>query len=171
MTELNKICLAEIFSMSAHRAMGQKRKYTGECYTVHTQEVASLVKGFCGSDDMICAAHLHDVVEDTAITLGDISGVFGERVADLVSWLTDVSKPEDGNRAIRKAIDREHLANAPADAQTIKCCDLISNTKSIVEHDPNFSRVYLREARELLAVMDKALPAARELAIDGIRGG
>src|SRR6476620_2581497 len=36
------------------------------------------------------------------------------KVADLVGWLTDISKPSDGNRATRKGIDRDHLAKAPA---------------------------------------------------------
>jgi (p)ppGpp synthase/HD superfamily hydrolase len=131
------------------------------CYTKHTVEVADLVAKFGGSEEMIAAAHLHDVVEDTQISLNDIEKVFGPVVADLVSWLTDTSKPEDGNRAARKAIDRDHLAEAPAAAQTIKCCDLISNTASIPAHDPSFAKVYLEEKRQLLAVMTKSNPEAR----------
>ena len=80
---------------------------------------------------------------------------FGTDIATLVGWLTDVSKPEDGNRAVRKAIDREHTAAAPAEAQTIKLADLISNTKSIMAHDPTFAKVYLEEKRLLLAVMTR----------------
>jgi hypothetical protein len=80
---------------------------------------------------------------------------FGADIAALVGWLTDVSKPEDGNRAHRKAMDREHTAAAPAEAQTIKLADLISNSKSIMEHDPAFAKTYLEEKRLLLAVMTK----------------
>ena len=156
---------ARLYAQAAHRAVGQKRKYTGECYTVHTLDVAALVASFDGTPEMVAAAHLHDVVEDTAIEVADILEVFGGEVADLVDWLTDRSKPEDGNRAVRKAIDRDRLGAAPAEAQTIKCCDLISNTNSIVEHDPSFAKVYLREKAELLEVMTSADPRARDAAL------
>ena len=80
---------------------------------------------------------------------------FGIDIATLVGWLTDVSKPEDGNRAHRKAMDRAHTAEAPAEAQTIKLADLISNSRSIMAHDPAFARTYLEEKRLLLAVMTR----------------
>ena len=80
---------------------------------------------------------------------------FGPEVAVLVSWLTDVSKPEDGNRAHRKAMDRAHTAEAPAEAQTIKLADLISNSKSIMQYDPAFAKTYLEEKRLMLEVMTK----------------
>ena len=87
---------------------------------------------------------------------------FGEDVATLVDWLTDVSRPSDGNRAARKAIDRARLACAPARAQTIKLADLIDNTASVVAHGKGFAPVYLREARELLGVLDRGDPSLRE---------
>jgi hypothetical protein len=80
---------------------------------------------------------------------------FGTDIATLVGWLTDVSKPEDGPRWYRKKLDREHTAAAPAEAQTIKLADLISNTKSIMAHDPKFAKVYLEEKRLLLDVMTR----------------
>jgi (p)ppGpp synthase/HD superfamily hydrolase len=107
---------------------------------------------------MVAAAWLHDVVEDTGVTIETIRAEFGTEVAELVGWLTDVSKPEDGNRATRKAVDRAHTAEAPAEAQTIKLADLISNSKSIMEHDPAFAKTYLEEKRLLLAVMTKGDP-------------
>ena len=150
---------AQIFAIAAHAAVQQKRKYTGEPYIVHPAEVASIVAGVEGSTpDMVAAAWLHDVVEDTGVTLTDIHMNFSPEIAALVGWLTDVSKPEDGNRAKRKAIDREHTAQAPAEAQTIKLADLISNSKSIMAHDPEFAKTYLAEKRMLLEVMTKGDP-------------
>jgi len=147
---------AQVYAMAAHAAVGQKRKYTGEPYIVHPAEVASIVASVPGSTpDMVAAAWLHDVVEDTGCTYTDIHMSFGPEIAALVGWLTDVSKPEDGNRAKRKAIDREHTAQAPAEAQTIKLADLISNSRSIMEHDPEFARVYLEEKRLLLEVLTR----------------
>jgi len=141
---------AELFAAAAHMAVGQVRKYTGEPYYVHPRDVAYIVEHAGGDDNMIAAAHLHDVVEDTDITLQQIQDFFGADIADLVGWLTDVSKPTDGNRAERKAIDRAHTAQASVRAKTIKLADLISNTRSIVEHDEKFARVYLEEKRLLL---------------------
>jgi guanosine-3',5'-bis(diphosphate) 3'-pyrophosphohydrolase len=149
---------ARLFATAAHAAVGQKRKYTGEPYINHPAEVVEIVKTVTDNSEMICAAWLHDVVEDTEITLEVIEEHFGNRVRELVYWLTDVSKPEDGNRAARKAIDRQHIACAPAAAQTVKLADLISNTASIVERDPDFAKVYLKEKALLLEVLTRGEP-------------
>lgn len=135
----------------AHK--NQKRKYTGEPYIVHPFAVAGLVSSVTNNDEMILAAYLHDTVEDTDITFELIQGIFGKEVRDLVFWLTDASKPEDGNRAERKKIDRLHIAAAPAAAKTIKLADLIDNTKSITAYDPVFAKVYMAEKKLLLEVL------------------
>lgn len=134
----------------------QKRKYTGDPYIVHPIAVSEIVKTVPHTDEMVAAALLHDVVEDTPVTIQEIETKFGSKVAELVGWLTDTSKPEDGNRKTRKAIDREHSANAPAEAQTIKVADLIHNSDSIEAHDPNFWKVYKEEKIKLLNVLTKA---------------
>lgn len=144
---------ARLFANAAHSAVRQLRKYTSEPYIVHLVEVANIVKTIPHTDAMIVAAYLHDVVEDTGITLELIAAEFGEEVSDLVGWLTDVSKPEHGNRAARKAIDRAHTAASPYEAQTIKVADIISNTKYIRKHDLKFAATYLAEKRQLLDVM------------------
>ncbi len=150
---------AQVYAMAAHAAVGQRRKYTNEPYIVHPAEVAKIVAGVPGATpDMVAAAWLHDVVEDTGCTFTDIHMAFGIDIATLVGWLTDVSKPDDGNRAHRKAVDRAHSAEAPAEAQTIKLADLISNSRSIVQHDPAFAKTYLEEKRMLLEVMTKGDP-------------
>lgn len=159
-TGVDVVLKAQVYAQAAHAAVGQKRKYTGEPYIVHPAEVARIVASVPGSTaEMVAAAWLHDVVEDTGCTLTDIHMAFGIDIAALVGWLTDVSRPQDGNRAVRKAWDREHSAAAPAEAQTIKLADLISNSRSIVEHDPAFAVTYLEEKRQLLAVMNKGDPS------------
>jgi len=146
---------ARVFATAAHTAIGQVRKYTFEPYIVHPAEVASIVRSVPHTDEMVAAAWLHDTVEDTDVTIELIRAEFGDKVAELVGWLTDVSRPEDGNRAVRKAIDREHSASAPAEAQTVKLADLIANTRSIMKHDVAFAKTYLEEKRLLLEVMDR----------------
>ncbi len=149
---------ARVFATAAHAAVGQVRKYTFEPYIVHPAEVAKIVRDAGGSEAMVAAAWLHDTVEDTGVTIETIRAEFGTEVAELVGWLTDVSRPEHGNRAHRKALDRAHSAAAPAEAQTVKLADLIANTRSIMAHDEAFAKTYLEEKRLLLAVMTKGDP-------------
>ena len=156
---------ARVFATAAHAAVGQLRKYTFEPYIVHPQEVAGIVAEVDGTAEMIAAAWLHDTVEDTGVTIELIRAEFGQEVAELVGWLTDVSRPDHGNRAQRKAVDRAHTAAAPAAAQTIKLADLIANTRSIVQHDPKFAATYLEEKRQLLEVMTKGDSRLRERAL------
>ena len=146
---------ARVFATAAHAAVAQLRKYTNEPYIVHPAEVVSIVRSVPHTDEMLAAAWLHDTVEDTGVTLETIRAEFGDKVAELVGWLTDVSRPDHGNRAARKAVDRAHSAAAPAAAQTVKLADLISNTRSILEHDQKFAKTYLEEKRLLLEVMTK----------------
>jgi len=163
---------AQVYAMAAHASVKQVRKYTGEPYIVHPAEVASIVASVPGSTpDMVAAAWLHDVVEDTGCTFTDVHMAFGIDIATLVGWLTDVSKPEDGNRATRKAMDRAHTAEAPAEAQTIKLADLISNSRSIMAHDPEFARVYLEEKRLLLEVLTKGDPGLHAQASKFVMAG
>lgn len=150
------------FAERAHR--GQVRKYTGEPYIVHPLEVAQLVWSVFPAEDAAIAALLHDTVEDCGITLDQIKRAFGEAVAHLVHEVTDVSRKEHGNRATRKALDRQHLANASPLGMTIKLADLISNTQSITQHDPDFAKVYIREKAELLPMLDKGDAILRDRA-------
>jgi (p)ppGpp synthase/HD superfamily hydrolase len=145
---------ARIFATAAHAAVKQTRKYTGEPYIVHPEHVVNIVETVIHTPEMLAAAWLHDVVEDTGVTMTDILCEFGSTdIANYVYWLTDTSTPKDGNRAQRKAKDRERLAQAPAEVQTIKLADLISNSHSIMKHDPKFAVIYLEEKRLLLEVL------------------
>lgn len=140
---------APAFAIGAHKAIGQKRKYTGECYSGHLADVVILLQGF--RPEMIAAGWLHDVVEDTAVTHLDIYRHFGGEIASLVGWLT---KPQSfGTREQKHKATKELLSKAPPDAQTIKYCDIISNCRSLAEDDLEFSKIYFREKREILEVM------------------
>ena len=138
--------------------VGQRRKYTDEPYIKHPEAVAALVAEVTDDPEVIAAAWLHDVVEDTKVTFSDLFFQFGQRVADLVLEVTDVSAPQHGNRATRKEIDRQHLARASAEGQTIKLADLIDNTRSIARYDPDFARTYMEEKDRLLQVLVKGNP-------------
>jgi (p)ppGpp synthase/HD superfamily hydrolase len=145
---------ARLFAIRWHDSIGQVRKYTYEPYWKHPVAVAELVKTVPHTPEMVSAAFCHDVIEDTPCTEAELRAELGGAVGDLVMWLTDISKPSDGNREVRKRIDRAHTAAAPREAKTVKLADLIDNSRSIIALDPDFAKVYLREKRLLL---DEAL--------------
>ena len=144
---------AKMLAGKAHE--GQFRKYSGMPYIVHPIEVATIIQTVEHSDEMIAAALLHDVVEDTEYSFEDIAKEVSPEVAKLVEGLTDVSKPQDGNRKVRKALDKDHLAKQNAEVQTIKLADVISNSQDIKANDPSFAKVYIEEMKALLEVLDK----------------
>lgn len=146
--------MAQLFAQAAHGATGQVRRYTGEPYIEHPAEVVALLKRAGVTDDAtLAAAWLHDVVEDTKLDNPTVLRAFGLKVALLVCDLTDLTTLADGNRATRKAFECRRWLKNHAESKTIKCADLISNTRSIREHDPKFWPVYRAEALALLDVL------------------
>lgn len=158
---------ARIFAREAHEGVGHKRRYTGEDYFVHLDAVARLVASVVDDPATIAAAYLHDIVEDTPVTFHEIAEAFGADIASLVIYLTDISRPKDGNRAERKAIDRAHTGRGDARVHTIKLADLIDNSLSVIRHDTKFAVVYMNEKRALLPYLADGHPAllARATAI------
>lgn len=162
---MNRAFEAMMFAREVHK--DQRRKYTGNPYVDHLAEVAGIAMTVgwhhydVHPDEVMATCWLHDCVEDQGVSLGLIEEEFGIKVALGVSGLSDL---EPGNRAERKAASRERLSKCSGWIQTIKCADLISNTSSIVLHDPKFAVTYLEEKRLLLAVLTKADPALHALA-------
>lgn len=155
---MDLVALAEGFCKAAHffpnsGERPQLRKYTFEPYWHHCREVAHLVARHNHRSHVIAAAWLHDVLEDTGIDVKYLRQCFGDEITNLVLEVTDVSKPTDGNRQKRKELDRVHLAKTSVNGATIKLADLISNTKSIAKHDPDFARTYLAEKWQLLQIL------------------
>ena len=155
---------AREFATKAHD--GQKRKYTGAPYIEHPAAVVEIVRSVPHTEAMLAGAWLHDVVEDCGVSRAEIAHHFGADVALIVDALTDVSTRDDGNRKARKALDLLHSAQAKPCAKTIKLADLIDNTSSIVEHDPEFAQVYLREKLALLEVLKEGDPILWQRAYD-----
>jgi (p)ppGpp synthase/HD superfamily hydrolase len=154
---------AVMFGARAHEA--QTRKYTGEPYIYHPIEVASQLVDHYGtvSPEILCAALLHDTVEDCEVTFTEIEREFGVEVRNLVFWLTDVCPKAWGNRATRKDLEVEKLRHGPVDAQVIKLSDMWSNTKSIVAHDPNFAVTYLQEKGAAMTAIEQMWASANSV--------
>lgn len=150
--------LAKAIEFASKKHINQKRKYTNEPYIVHPIEVMNIVKTVPHSEEMLIAAVLHDTVEDTDATFEEIEQMFGSLVRSLVEDLTDVSTPNQGNRKVRKEIDRLHTQKASKEAKTIKLADLISNSQSITKYDTDFAEVYMNEKNLLLEVLKEGDP-------------
>jgi len=136
------------FARKAHE--GQLRKYTHQPYIFHPINVGFILTYITNDENIIAGGILHDVIEDTSATEDQILNLFGKTVTSYVMDVTDVSKPSDGRRKIRKRIDLEHLAKAQRESKTIKLADIIDNARSLMKNDPGFAKVWLGEKRELL---------------------
>lgn len=158
---MNVVDRARKFAERAHKS--QVRKYTGEPYFAHLDEVAKLCARHGLSKRACAAAYLHDAIEDQPVTYEKLVGEFGKDVADIVRDLTD-AVAELGNRKRRNQMNIDRLAKASAEAQSIKCADMISNTSSIARHDSNFAKTYLPEKRAMLTVLTRANPELLALA-------
>ncbi len=142
---------AKKFAIAAHDSINHKRKYTAEPYHIHPERVAKLLTAVTNDPEIIAAAWLHDVLEDVAphnASFNDkaILDDFGPKVLQLVLEVTNVTTLADGNRAKRKSIERERLATISTEGKLIKLADLIDNIIDISRNDPNFARIFKKEA-------------------------
>lgn len=146
--------LARHFAVIQHG--NQVRKYTGEPYWRHCRAVAERVAAEGGSEEMICAAWLHDCIEDTDTTYAQLFEKFGAEISGLVLELTDRFTTErypTWNRAARKEAECARMSGISPNAKQIKLADIADNTKDIVANDPKFASIYLREKADMLEVL------------------
>src|SRR5215472_6761546 len=117
----------------ALRHHGDQRRPTGAPYLEHLLEALEfLVRGAGVTDpDVLCAAVLHDVVEDTACTVDDVRAAFGARVANLVDWVTIPEREDTADRKAAKESYLESLRGAPDDAILVKLADRASNAQTV----------------------------------------
>jgi len=149
-----KQSLPQAYAFAARAHTGQFRKGAGQApYINHPCAVAALVDKAGGSEAAIMAAVLHDVVEDTPVTLAEIEASFGAEVAGLVKALTDTPEMETMTDAARKTVQAEKIARAPDAAKLVKLADQTNNLQDLcgVFSDwPLASRkVYLTGARKI----------------------
>lgn len=142
------------FARQAHGT--QQRKFTHEPYIEHPKRVAEMVRKVPHTSAMICAAYLHDVVEDTPVSHQEIEQRFGQEVARLVHELTDEFVKEAYpalNRKKRKQREVARQATMSPEAKTIKLADVIDNTRDIAKNDKDFAVRYIPEMMALVEAL------------------
>ena len=139
------------FASGKHK--GQVRKYTGEPYIVHPVCVAEICRQYTNDEDTIIGAILHDTVEDTDTQYSDIIELFGEEVAHIVRYCSEVSVKGEGNREYRKELDCQHYANGNVKSKMIKVADAIHNSISISESRKDFANQYFKEKEAMVNAM------------------
>lgn len=131
---------------------GGQRRPTGAPYREHLLEALEvLVRGAGVTDpEILCAAVLHDVVEDTDRTVDDVRAEFGPRVAGLVGWVTI---PEPGPGQDRASVKEEYLrglARLPWDARLVKLADRASNAQTLRNLPEARRRAYYAQTVEYI---------------------
>ncbi len=134
MSEISE--LARAYHFAAVRHVGQRRKgKAGEPYINHLTEVADLVAAATGGGDveLVIAAVLHDVLEDTPTTGAELVAAFGARVASIVA---EVSDDKSLPKAERKRLQIEHAPRLTAAAKTVKLADKTANIRALAKSPP-----------------------------------
>lgn len=144
---------------------GQKRK-TGDDYVMHPINVCLILAKMRMDMPCLCAAVLHDVVEDTEATLDDIKNEFGEEIAFLVDGLTKLKNLKLNSFEEEKVVNyRKFILAMASDIRVvlIKLADRLHNMRTVYGLSPDRQKRYARETMEIYA------PIANRLGISNIR--
>ena len=161
--DLERIKAAFTMARQAHK--GQMRS-SGDPYISHPIEVAIILVGLGMDSDTIIGGILHDVVEDTSITLEDIRKQFGGDVADLVDGVTKLANIPYSSRAEQQAENvRKMLLAMAKDVRVviIKLADRLHNMRTLDYRTPEKQRVKSLETMEIYA------PLAHRLGIRSVK--
>ena len=148
---------AVAFAASQH---GDQRRPTGAPYAEHLLEALEVLARGAGvtDPDLLCAAVLHDVVEDTTCTLAAVAAGFGPRVAELVAWVT-IPPPAPGqDKTAAKEAYLRGLRRAPRDAILVKLADRASNVQTLRNLAPARQRAYYAQTIEHVVPLAEGEP-------------
>ena len=159
-----KVDEAYRFAAEFHR---DQRRRSGEPYINHPVEVALILAHDLHMDeDVICAALLHDTVEDTPATLSDLSELFGETVAELVDGVTKLTSIEVDSMDAKQALNlRKMFLAMSRDIRVIiiKLADRLHNMRTLAALPPD------RRTFKAHETMDVYAPLADRLGISSLK--
>ncbi|MBQ7743682.1 MAG: HD domain-containing protein [Lachnospiraceae bacterium] len=121
------------FAITAHS--GVERRGKGYPYIVHPMEAVAIVATVTNDQELLAAAALHDVVEDTNYTVEDIRKNFGDRVADLVAHESDLvveGKSESESWVERKQYAIDRLKGLTYEEKLVSIGDKLSNARAML---------------------------------------
>lgn len=153
------------YCFAAEKHSDQKRR-SGEMYINHPVEVAIILAELKMDCDVVCAALLHDTVEDTETSLSDVAGLFGDTVAELVDGVTKLTNIEVDSMDEKQALNlRKMFLAMSRDIRVIivKLADRLHNMRTLAA---------LREDRRIFKAretMDVYAPLAERLGISSIK--
>jgi GTP diphosphokinase / guanosine-3',5'-bis(diphosphate) 3'-diphosphatase len=128
--------LLKALAFAAHKHRDQRRKDAGASpYINHPIALADVLvnEGAVSDIEVLCAALLHDTVEDTATTAQELKEIFGARIARIVAEVTD---DQALPKAERKRLQVEHAGELSAEAKLVKLADKICNLRDVAERPP-----------------------------------
>jgi (p)ppGpp synthase/HD superfamily hydrolase len=145
---------AIIYAVKAHA--NTERRGKGFPYIVHPMEAMEIVASITPDQELLAAAALHDVVEDTDRTLEEIRAEFGDRIADLVAAESEEEvkgMSEEASWHMRKQAVIDRLAKEPKDAKIVSMGDKLSNMRAIARDyeeigDKLWSRFHTSDPKE-----------------------
>ena len=115
--------------VAARAHHGQVRKHTSLPYITHPFGVALILLQYGFGEDLIIAGLLHDTVEDSDMTVGEIERVFGSRVAQIVDGCSEPNRSDPW--MVRKSHAIEFLRSAPLDTKIVACADKLHNARTL----------------------------------------
>lgn len=161
--DLNKIVKSYEFSAEAHK---EQKRDSGEPYIIHPLAVSFILLELGMDTDTICAAMLHDVVEDTDTSLDELKKLFGEDVAMLVDGVTKIGKIPLYTKEEQQAENvRKILLAMSQDIRVIiiKLADRLHNMRTLNHRPANKQRATALETMNIYA------PIAHRLGIRAIK--
>jgi guanosine-3',5'-bis(diphosphate) 3'-pyrophosphohydrolase len=162
----DKKSIAKNFVKDSHNKLEQKRNFTGEEFWKHPHGVSDLLEGYgINNEDILIIALCHDLLEDTDTTLNDLEKMFGSKIAETVSELTNDKHELNalGRKYLKQGLSREDaklkaktfyidkkLLNLSSDALTVKLGDMYYNIKdhptsnqfNRIKHHINFLKTH-----------------------------
>lgn len=140
------------FALAKHK--DQQRK-SGVAYYGHLLKVCGEIVNLNQEIPVQMAGVLHDTVEDTDVSLSELENVFGERVASLVSWVTE---NKELPKIERKRLYVYNLEKAPIEAVYVSFTDKLDNLRDYLEEESSFNEEVREFYKNLLEVYHKRLP-------------
>ncbi len=151
---LDRDLLAHAYQFSAEAHAGQVRN-SGEPYVTHCVEVAKILADLQLDSATVASGLIHDVVEDTKMTVADVEREFGTEVAGIVDGLTKIAKLPTGASTQERQVEnyRKLLLSIAKDARVIiiKLADRLHNMRTLEWLPPEKRRRIAQETRDLYA--------------------